>query len=162
MTPEMTPDKCERESSVVAASRSGCWPADLEDHVAACAPCAETKRVAQLFRDHAATTLAQSHPPAANIVWRKMQAQRQQQALIRATRCMALMRIMAALYAVALAAWYIPQLWHMQPAPLSTALSALSGGMVFTGVVTAVVAVVLGSCCLVLLGSRTTFRLHSE
>jgi hypothetical protein len=72
---------------------------------------------------------------------------------------MTLMRIMAALYAVALAAWYLPQLWHMQPAPLST---ALSGGMVVTGVVTAVVAVVLGSCCLVLLGSRTNFRLHSE
>jgi hypothetical protein len=157
MTPEMTPDKCERESSVAAASRSGCWPSDLEDHVATCAPCAETKRVAQLFLDHAATTSVQSHPPAANIVWQKMQAQRQQQALTRATRCMTLMRIMAALYAVALAAWYLPQLWHMQPAPLST---ALSGGMVVTGVVTAVVAVVLGSCCLVLLGSRTTFRLH--
>lgn len=161
MTPEMTSDKCEREPLVVAASRSGCWPDDLENHVAACAPCAETRRVAQLFLDHAATSSTQAQPPAANIVWQKMQAQCQQQALIRATRCMALMRIMAALYAVALAAWYIPQLWHMQPAPLSTAFSALSSGMVFTGVVTAVVAVVLGSCCLVLLGSRTTFRLHT-
>ena len=156
----MTREKCERESSVVAASRSGCWLSDLEDHVAACAPCAETKRVAQLFLDHAAITSAQSHPPAANIVWQKMQAQRQQQALIRATRCMTLMRIMAALYAVALAAWYLPRLWHMQPAQRSTAFSVLSSGTVFTGVVTAVVAVVLGSCCLVLLGSRTTFRLH--
>jgi hypothetical protein len=74
---------------------------------------------------------------------------------------MTLMRIMAALYAVAVAAWYIPQLWRLQPAPFSTTLSALSSGMVLTGVVTAAVAVVLGSCCLVLLGSRTTFRLHS-
>lgn len=158
----MIREKCERESSVAAALRSGSWPAELTHHVTACPACAETRRVAQLFLDHAATTSAQSHPPAANIVWQKMQAQRQQQAFIRATRCMTLMRIMAALYAVAVAAWYLPQLWHMQPASLSTALSAFSSGMVFTGVVTAVVAVVLGSCCFVLLGSRTTFRLHSE
>jgi len=158
----MTREKCERESSVAAASRSGNWSAELEHHVAACAPCAETKRVAQLFLDHAATTSAQSNPPAANVVWRKMQAQRKQQALIRAPRCMTWMRIMAALYAVALAAWYLPQLWQMQPAPRSTALRALASGMVFTGVVTAIVAVVLGSCCVVHLGSRTTFRLRSE
>jgi hypothetical protein len=161
MTPEMTPDKCEREPLVVAAIRSGNWPAELKHHLAACPSCAETRCVAQLFLEHAATTSAQNHPPAANIVWQKIQAQRQQQALIRATRCMTLMRIMAALYAVAVAAWYLRQLWHMQPAQLSTALSALSSGMVFTGVVTAAGAVVLGSCCLVLLGSRTNFRLHT-
>jgi hypothetical protein len=74
---------------------------------------------------------------------------------------MLLLRILAALYAVALAAWYLPQLWQRQPAQLSTMLSSFSGGMVFTGVVTAVVAVVLGSCCLVLLGSRASFKLRT-
>jgi len=129
----MTREKCEREPLVVAAARSGNWPAELEHHVAACAPCAETKRVAQLFLDHAATTSTQTQPPAANIVWQKLQAQRQRQALIRATRCMTLMRILAALYAVAVGVWYLPQLWRMQPAQLSTALSALSGGSCFPG-----------------------------
>jgi hypothetical protein len=157
----MTQDRCEHELLVAAATRSGSWPADLEHHVAACASCLETKRVAQLFLEHAVTTSAQSHPPAANIVWQKMQAQRQQQALLRATRCMMLLRILAALYAVALGTWYLPQLWQKQPAQLATTLSSLSGGMVFTGVVTAVVAVVLGSCCLVLLGSRTSFKLRT-
>ena len=155
----MTQDNCEHEPLVVAATRSGSWPPDLELHVAACASCAETKRFSQLFLEHAAATSAQSRPPAANIVWQRMQTQRQQQALIRAARCMTLLRILAALYAVALAAWYLPQLW--QPAQLSTALSSLSSGMVLTGVVTAVVAVVLGSCCLVLLGSRTSFKLRT-
>jgi hypothetical protein len=157
----MTQDHCEHEPLVIGATRSGSWPTDLEHHVAACASCAETKRVSQLFLEHAATTFDQSRPPAAGIVWQKMQAQRQQQALIRATRCMMLLRILAALYAVALAAWYLPQLWQKQPAQLSTMLSSFSGGMVFTGVVTAVVAVVLGSCCLVLLGSRTSFKLRT-
>ena len=88
----MTQDNCEHEPLVAAATRSGSCPPDLEHHVAACASCAETKRVAQLFLEHAATTSAQSRPPAANIVWQKMQAHRQQQALIRATRCMMLLR----------------------------------------------------------------------
>jgi hypothetical protein len=157
----MTQQKCEREPLVVAATRSGNWPADLEHHIAACPTCSETKRVAQLFLEHAATISAESHPPAASIVWHRMEVQRQQLALRRAARCMALMRVLAALYAVVVAAWYLPQLWHMQSAQLSTELSALSGGMVFAGVVTAVVAVVLGSCCLVLLGSRTNFRLRT-
>ena len=157
----MTQDNCEHEPLVAAAIRSGSWPADLEHHVAACASCLETKRVAQLFLEHAAVTSAQSRPPAANIVWQRMQAQRQQQALIRATRCMALLRILAAFYAVVLAVWYLPKLWQTQRSPLSTTLSALSSGMVFTGVVTAAVAVVLGSCCLVLLGSRASFKLRA-
>jgi hypothetical protein len=157
----MTQDHCEHEPLVAAAIRSGSWPADLEHHVAACECCTETKRVAQFFFEHAATTSAQSHLPAANIVWQKMHALRQQRALIRATRCMTLMRILAALYAVALGVWYLPYLWQKQPASFSTTLNAFSGGMVFTGVVTAVVAVVLGSCCLVLLGSRATSRLRT-
>jgi len=157
----MTQDHCEHEPLVAAAIRSGSWPADLEHHVAACASCAETKRVAQFFLEHAAAMSAQSRPPAANIVWQRMQTQRQQQALLRATRCIMLLRILAALYAVVLGAWYLPQLWQKQPAQLSTMLSSFSGGMVFTGVVTAVVAVVLGSCCLVLLGSRASFKLRT-
>ena len=157
----MTQGNCEHEPLVAAATRSGSWPADLEHHVAACASCAETKRVAQLLPRACSHHIRADRPPAANIVWQKMQAQRQQQALIRVTRCMMLLRILAALYAVTLGVWYLPQLWQKQPAQLSTTLSALSSGMVFTGVVTAAVAVVLGSCCLVLLGSRTNFKLRT-
>jgi hypothetical protein len=151
---------CEREPNVIAATRSSTWPTDLEDHVAACASCAETKRIAQQFQ-HAARIAAQTPPPPANIVWQKMQAQRQRQALRRATQCVTVMSILAALYAIALTAWYLPQLWHMQPSQNSTSLSALSSGTVFAGVLTAILAVFLGSCCLAFLGSRTNFRLHS-
>jgi hypothetical protein len=157
----MTQNKCDREPLVVAATRSGLWPADLEDHVAACAICAETKHVAQFFLQHAAITSTQSRPPAANIVWQRAQAQRQHLALQRATRCIALMRILAALYALVLAAWYLPQLWHMQPSQFSTALSSLSSGMLLAGVLAAVVAIAVGSCCLVLLGSTTDSRLRT-
>jgi hypothetical protein len=154
----MTQDICERESLVVTAVRSGAWPAELEQHASACAACTETKRVAQLFLEHAADSSARSQPLPANILWRKLQAQRQQLAIRRATRCMTLLRILAAVYALVLAAWYLPQLWHTQ---LTTDLSALSRGVVVAGVLTAISAVFIGSCCLVLLGSRTTFRLRS-
>ena len=151
---------CEGAPSVIAATRSGIWPADLEDHVGVCASCAETKRIAQQFQ-HAARIAAQTPPPAANIVWRKMQAQRQRQALRRATQCVTVMSILAALYAIALTAWYLPQLWHMQPSQLATSLSTLSSGTVFAGVLTAILAVFLRSCCLAFLGSRANFRLRS-
>src|SRR6476620_4237931 len=102
---------CEREPSVIAATRSGISPADLpaelKDHIAACAFCTETKRITQQFQ-HAATIAAQTPPPPAHLVWQKMQAQRQRQALRRATQCVTVMSILAALYAVVLTAWYLP------------------------------------------------------
>jgi hypothetical protein len=158
----MMQNQCEHEWLVVASARAGIWPVGLENHLATCAICAETKRVAQLFQQHAAAMSAQSHPPAANIVWQKAQAHRQQLALKRATRCMAWMWASAAVYAIVLTAWYLPQLWHMQPSQFFLPLSPLESGRVFAGVSTAVAAVAVGACCLVVLGSRTTFRLHSE
>jgi predicted anti-sigma-YlaC factor YlaD len=155
---------CEREPSVVAQVRSGVWSADLKDHIAACATCAETMRVAQQFQrsaQHAAKIAAQTPPPPANIVWQKVRARRQKLALRRATQCVTVMSILAALYAVVLTAWCLPRLWHMQPSQVETSLSTLSSGTVFAGVLTAILAVFLGSCCLAFLGSRTNFRLRS-
>jgi hypothetical protein len=149
----MSQEFCETEALVVAAARSGAWTSALGEHVAGCAACAETKRVAQLFLGHAT-----SEPLTANLVWQRLQARRRQQAIRRATRCMALMCVMAAVYAVVLAAWYLPQFWHAQ---LATDLSSLSGGFAFAGVLAAIFAVLIGSCCFAYLGSRTDFRLRS-
>ncbi len=139
---------------MVASIRSGAWSAELENHVSACAICTDTKRVMQLCLDHATTMSVQSPPPPAHIVWQQIEVQKRHLALARATRCIAWMRLLAGLYAVVLTAWFLPQLWHLRGAPLSTSLSTLSGGTVFAGILAATVAVVLGSCCLVLLGSN--------
>jgi hypothetical protein len=155
----MTREKCEWESAVIVATRSGACAPDLAHHIVACEICAETQRIAALFQN-AAKTSAQFRPPSAAVVWQRVQAQRQQLLLARAARCMTWMYILAAVYAVVLAAWYLPQIWHLQPA-LSIDLGTLSGGVIFAGVLTAGIAVVLGSCCLVLLGSRTTSRLRT-
>lgn len=153
----MTGNVCEREPLVIAALRSGEWPAGLEHHVAACPACAETKRVAQLFHQaHVASAPLQPQP--ANIVWQKLQARRRQLAIRRATQCMTLMCVLAALYAVAFVAWYLPDLWNRQ---LASDLTPLSSGVGLAGVLTAIFAVLLGSCCFAYLGSRTDFRLRS-
>ena len=149
----MSQELCEREALVMAAARSGAWTSALEEHVAGCAMCAETKRVAQLFLGRAA-----SEPLPANLVWQRLQARRRQQVIRRAMRCMAMMCVMAAVYAVVLTAWYLPQFAHAQ---LATNLSSLSGGFAFAGVLAAILAVLIGSCCFAYLGSRTDFRLRS-
>jgi hypothetical protein len=53
----MTPQPCERESSVIAAARSGVRSDDLESHIAACEICSETQRIAGLLQ-HAAKASA--------------------------------------------------------------------------------------------------------
>lgn len=152
----MSQEFCDSEPLVVAAARSGAWPTGLEEHAGACSVCAETRRVAETLLGHDAMTSAQPLP--ANLVWQRLQARRRQLALRRATRCMALMCVLAAVYAVALAGWYLPQLWRWQ---LATDFSPLSNGVIFVGVLTAIVAVLLGSCSFAYLGSRTDFRLRS-
>lgn len=154
----MTRRTCERESSVAAAARSGQWSADLEDHLATCAVCTETKRVAELFLQHAAVMSRQIQPFAASVVWQRMQARRRQLALKRATQCVTLMSLLAGMYAAVLAGWYLPRLWHPQ---LSTDLSPLSSEVVLAGALTAIAAVLIGACCMVLLGRRTDFRLRT-
>lgn len=154
----MTRRTCEREFSVVAATRSSQWSADLENHLADCAVCTEAKHIAELFLQHAAVLSTQIQPSPASVVWQRMQAQRQQLALKRATQCVTLMSVLAGMYAAVLAGWYLPRLWHPQ---LPTDLSPLSSEVLLAGVLTAVVAVLIGACCMVLLGGRTDFRLRT-
>jgi hypothetical protein len=154
----MTQEACEREPLVVAAARSGIWTADLREHAAACPACTETARVTALFLRQAMAVSAGTQPLPAHVAWQKLEARRQQLLIRRATRCMTLLCALAAIYAVALGAWYLPQLWR---APLVTNLSPLASGVALTGVLTAIFAVLVGSCCFVLLGSRTAFRQRS-
>lgn len=153
----MTGRSCEREPLVITAVRSLNGLAGLEDHIAACPACAETARLALLLRQAAATS-APIQPPPAPVVWEKLQLQRRQHAIRRATQCMRLMCILAGLYAVALIAWYLPELWQRQ---IATDLSPFSSGVAFAGVLAAILAVLIGSCCFAFLGSRTDFRLRS-
>jgi hypothetical protein len=154
----MTQLCCEHEPLVAASVRSGISTAELDNHVATCAICAETKEVARLFLQHAAMTWVESQPLAAKGAWRKIQEQRRRFALKRATRGLALMRLFAAVYLVALAAWCLPTFWDMQSDELTTVFNALPGEMFSAGIAMAIVSVGLGAWCLLVMGRRVDFQ----
>lgn len=155
----MTNNGCERESSVVAATRSGESTVELDNHLATCATCAETRQVTRSLLQHAAMTWARSQPPAAKRIWRKMQEQRQQFARRRATRGLTAMWVLATVYFVALLARYLPALWHAPSANLELTFRFLENGTALAGIAISVISVALGSCYLLVSGRRINARL---
>ncbi len=150
----MTHNRCDRESLVVAATRSGESTAELDNHLATCATCAETSHVTRSLLQHAAMTWAQSPPPAPKRIWRKMQERRQQFARRRATRGLAVMWVLAAVYFIALLTYYLPALWHTQSANLEVTFKFRENGMPLAGLAISVISVALGSCYLLVSGRR--------
>jgi hypothetical protein len=155
----VTDDRCERESSVVAATRSGESTLELDNHLATCASCAETKYVTRSLLRHAAMTRDQSQPPAAKRTWRKMQERRQQFARRRAARGLTVMWVLATVYFVAFLARYLPALWHARSANLEVTLGFFENGMPLAGLATSVGSIALGSCYLLISGKRIDARL---
>ncbi|MGC2213715.1 MAG: hypothetical protein WA602_10980 [Silvibacterium sp.] len=150
----MSQTTCEQESSVVASIRTGESTVELDNHLATCAICSETKHVTQSLQQYAAMTSAQSQPPAPKRMWRKMQEQRQHFARKQATRGLALMWGLATVYFVALAVRYLPAVWHAQSAEFELAYSSLSSGMVIVSVAIAFPLIALGSCYLLFADGR--------
>jgi hypothetical protein len=147
--------QCERESEVVAALRSGATEAELNSHIACCAACTETRKVAALMLQHAAAVdAAGQQPPMANRIWRKAQARRQDNALRRATQALAIMRALAAIYITLLLGWGCRTLWLRQSAELQPAWSALANAMVLLGAGVALAIIAAGAGFLLLLNKR--------
>jgi len=142
----VTDERCEWESSVVAATRSGESTLELDNHLVTCASCAETKDVARSLLQHAAITSAQSQPPAPKRIWRKMSERRQQFARRRATRGLAVMWVLATVYFIVLWACYVT-------------FRFFENGMTLAGIAISVISVALGSCYLLVSGRGIDARL---
>jgi hypothetical protein len=151
----MNRSRCERETEVVGAMRSGAVSAELDLHMEGCTACAKTRKVTALMLLHAAAIQAQNpQPPMASRVWRRAQAQQQADALKRATLALALMRSLGAVYLVVLIVWSLRALWRSQGVAMMPAWSSLASGTVFLGAGVAVVLIALGAWWLLLLGKR--------
>jgi hypothetical protein len=150
----MNRNACDQESLLVASLRSGGSAHELDEHLATCQSCAETRHVAQSLLQYAAMTSAQGRPPTAKRVWHKMQERQRQFARRQATRGLAVMWALAAAYLVALTTWYFPALWPTSSAVLQAAYSSLSNGAVLAGITTASTSIALGALCLLFMGSR--------
>ena len=105
----MNRDRCECEGKVIEALRTGVWTTELQDHVAACVACEETRRVAGSLLRYAATLQAASGADnaAGNVdaIWRRAQAERQAMILKRATRPLIVMRGLSVACVLAFALW---------------------------------------------------------
>ncbi|HUJ29957.1 MAG TPA: hypothetical protein VLY23_01655 [Candidatus Acidoferrum sp.] len=81
----MKPCKCERESLVIEAVRTGAWDADLRNHVAKCPACSDVALAALSLNEMRAVDEAESHVPDAGLMWWKAQLLAKRAAAERAT-----------------------------------------------------------------------------
>ncbi len=149
----MSRTRCEREAEVLAALRQSSAHADLDLHVATCAACTETRRVAGWMIRQAAT-LSKVPLPAPDQIWRRAQAQKQALVLQRAARVMTILRVACVLYAAGFATWCVRVPCHAQLRSITLLLSALARPSVYAGAAIAITTVAIGAGCLLLLGKR--------
>lgn len=105
--------QCERDREIAAALRGRGLSAELSGHVAECAGCRETAQVTR-----ALLAMRTVEAPDAGVVWRRVQ---EEVLLRRATRPLAVMRVLSAVFVVTLAVWAAPSAWvlaqgHLQGA----------------------------------------------
>jgi hypothetical protein len=103
----MNHNRCECEIKVTEALRTGVWTAELQDHVAGCVACEETRRVAASLLQYASGLQVESEAGSADAIWRRARAERQAMVLKRATRPLIFMRGLSVGCVVALALWLL-------------------------------------------------------
>ncbi len=103
----MSQNRCECEREMVQAMRTGVWTAELQEHIAACVTCAETRRVAGSLLQYASWFRVESAAGSADAIWRRAQAERQAMAVRRAMRPLIFMRGLSVGCVVAFALWLL-------------------------------------------------------
>lgn len=136
--------RCERDREVAAAVRGGGLTVELSGHVAECAGCRETVRVTR-----ALLAMRAVEAPDAGVVWRRVQAEA---LLRRATRPLAVMRVLSAGFLGVLAVWAAPTAWVLVRGRLP---GVDLGTDWVTGTVVSAVLVGLGVLGLWFVGRRT-------
>ena len=147
-------ETCENEPAVVAALHLGTWTFALDEHVAACARCAETREVAGLFLRHAERSRKENHPVVYAVAWRKLQEDGRRHALRPAMQSLWAIVVLVSIYFGALTIWFLQALWRTHRDAFSDVLPALSNRMLCGGIVVALTSVVVGSGCLLYMGRR--------
>jgi hypothetical protein len=102
----------------------------------------------------AALSASTLNPSAANPIWLRAQAQRQELVLVQAARVMMILRVACVLYAAVFATWCVRVAWHSQASSMTPLFSALASQPVCVGAAIAVTTGALGAGCLLLLGKR--------
>jgi hypothetical protein len=100
----MSARRCERESEVARAARTGFWSGDLRQHADACPACAETLAVAAAFAEDSAL-IRSTPPPAGTQVWLEARRRARLHLRHRALFWFRALRIVALVYLPAVLLW---------------------------------------------------------
>lgn len=100
----MKPRRCERESEVARAARTGFWSGDLRQHADACRACGQTFAVTTLLLEDSANIRA-SRPPDAAQVWLEARRRARLHLRHRALFWFRTLRMVALVYLPAILLW---------------------------------------------------------
>ncbi len=127
----MTQLRCEYESAVARAVRSGFWSAGLEHHAESCSVCSEARVISQALFEESARLRASSPPDAAR-VWLEARRRARLHLRHRAELWFRALRTFTGIYAVAAVAWLfshrtLPASSHWSPSAHADLASLLTG-----------------------------------
>ena len=138
---------CDKETEIIEALRRGSLQAELVNHAASCAICADALEVSQsLLADNGAAPAL----PDPDFLWWRAQLSSKHKAVEQATQSIALVRRVSYLGAAAVGLWLVFARGHLQSAMAALSktgiwsASTLSQTALFTGVA-ALVFTLLGS-----------------
>jgi hypothetical protein len=99
--------ECVRQQELVSLVRAGRWPdgfdEDARAHVAACADCAESVRIASLLIDDYRAAARTAPVPSSGLVWWRMQRRAREEAARNAARVVTLVQGVCVFLGVAVA-----------------------------------------------------------
>ena len=101
----MTPLRCEHESDVSRAARTGFWSAALEHHAESCPVCSETRAVTAALLEDSSRMNAANRPPDAAHVWLEARRRARLHLRDRAAFWFRALRALTCVYVPALLVW---------------------------------------------------------
>jgi hypothetical protein len=149
----MTPLRCEHESDVSRAVRTGFWPSALECHAESCRVCSETRSVTAALLEHSSRMNAASRPPDAAHVWLEARRRARLHLRDRAAFWFRALRALTCVYVPALLVWSLshralPASVNWRPsfqADFSSLLSRSAETFAVTGALLAALCIAMGS-----------------
>jgi hypothetical protein len=103
----MNMSDCPREQETVALVRAGRWPDGCDDetraHVATCAHCGESAKIASLLTDDYRAAVRTARVPSSGLVWWRVQRRAREEAARNAARLVTIVQAICVIAGVAIA-----------------------------------------------------------
>jgi len=155
----MKPRRCDFESDVSRAVRTGFWPAALAEHAEACLACRETRTVAEALLQESTRIAAESRPPDPAQLWLEARHRARLHLRRRALFWFRALRALTFVYLPAILIWSLTQrahssapvqeAWRPHILGLASFLARPAETFALTGVLLAAICIGMGSWYLI-------------